>query len=244
MHLIGSDPGIATWFAFRQRSLTAFYRQVHQLCEALTRARNRQVKLGIGTRMPSLATMSGHDLPANASMFDLILPKLYVWHRGVDGLYGTVYRWVTTLMAWNSGLWEAEAFAATRALLGIALPTADPASAAPTMTALKELDRRFPDAFFSQFMTDEAKRCIAAGDGYAWRVMPWIDAGRRPHGGDPVPADDLRRLLVAAKDGGMRHVLYHSAAHLTAAEWGVLSEYCGYPWRAGEGLHGQYLPPG
>ena len=245
LHLVGNDPGIASWFAFRQRTVTGFYRQVHQLCEALTRARSRQVKLGMGTRLPALAALSGHDLPANAALFDLILPKLYVWHRGVDGLYGTVHGWVTTLMSWNSGLWEAEAFAAVRALLGVALPSAEPGAApGATMAALKELDRRFPDQFFSPFMVDEVKRSLALGDGYAWRVLPWIDAGRRPHGGDPVTADDLRRLLVAAKEGGLRYVLYHNAAHLTPAEWGALSEYCGYAWRQGEGLHGQYVPPG
>ena len=245
LQLIGHDPGVASWFAFRQRALTGFHRQVHQLCEALTRARNRQVKLAISPRLPSLMPLCGYELPATASLFDLILPKMYVWNRGTGGLYGTVSRWVSTLMSWNSGLWEPEAFAATRALLGIALPSSEPnATPGQTMVALRELERRFPDAFFTQLMTDEAKRCLAAGDGYAWRVLPWVDAGRSPHGGDPVTADDLRRLLVAAKDGGVRYVLYHNASHLTPAEWSVLSEYCGYAWRQGEGLHGQYVPPG
>jgi hypothetical protein len=112
------------------------------------------------------------------------------------------------------------------------------------MVALKELERRVPVAFFSPFLVEEVKRCLALGDGYAWRLLPWIDSGRRPHGGDPVTADDLRRILVAAKEGGLRYVLYHNAAHLTPAEWSVLSEYCGYAWRQGEGLHGQYVPPG
>ena len=244
MQLTGADPGIASWFAFRQRTMTAFYRQAQQLVEALTKSRSRQVKLGIGPRMPSLSALCGYDFPATAPLFDLILPKMYVWNRGVDGLYGTIYRYVTTLMEWNSGLWEAEAFAATRALLGISLPSAEPGAApGQVMSSLKELERGFPDAFFTQFMTDEAKRCLAAGDGYAWRVLPWIDGGRRPHGGDPVSAHELRRLLMAAKEGGLRHVLFHNHAHLTGAEWSVLSEYCGYAWRAGDGLYGQYLPP-
>jgi hypothetical protein len=92
-------------------------------------------------------------------------------------------------------------------------------------------------------VTAEVRRSIAAADGYPWKVLPWIDSGRRPHGGDPITAADLRRLLRAAKDGGARYVLYHNHGHLTAAEWSVLSDFCGSSWRAGQGLYGRYLPP-
>jgi|GEM_PF-229224 len=242
--LIGNDPGIVSWLNFRARALTLFYKQVHQLAEALTRARGRQVKLGASIRLPAFAALCGYDFPALASLFDLILPKLYIWHRGVDGLYGTIARYVTTLADWNPGLWEPEAFAAVRALLGIALPSTEPdTKPGQTMAGLRELERGFPDAFFSQVITEEVKRSIAAADGYPWKVLPWIDAGRRPHGGDPVTAHDLRRLLVAAKEGGARHVLYHNHGHLTQAEWSVLSDYCGYGWRLGQGIHGRYIPP-
>jgi hypothetical protein len=245
LSLIGDDPGIVAWFSFRARALTAFFRQVHQLTEALTRARGRQVKLGIGPRTPAFAALCGYDFPAIAPMFDVILPKLYLWHRGVDGLYGTVARYVSTLADWNLGLWEPEAFAATRALLGLALPSTEP-NAVPgqTMASLRELERGFPDALFSDVVTPEVRRAIAAADGYPWKVVPWVDSGRRPHGGDPVTAADLRRILGAAKQGGARQVLYHNHGHLTAAEWAVLSEYCGTAWRAGEGLYGKtYSPP-
>ena len=52
-------------------------------------------------------------------------------------------------------------------------------------------------------------------------MLPWVDSGRRPHAGDPVTAHDLRRLLLATKEGGARHFLYHNHGHLTAAEWSV-----------------------
>ncbi|HEV2122229.1 MAG TPA: hypothetical protein VGW38_05580 [Chloroflexota bacterium] len=242
LHLLSNDPGIVSWFAFRARTMTAFYRQVHQVAEALTRARNRQVKLALSPRMPSFSALCGYDLPAMAPMFDLILPKLYIWDRGIDGLYGTVRRYVRTLMEWNPGLWEPEAFASVRALLGIALPATE-GSDLPSITSLRELERGFPDPFFSAWLVEEVKRCIAASDGYPWKVLPWVDSGRRPHGGDPVTAHDLRRLLVATKEGGARQVLYHNHAHLTAAEWSVLSDFCGSAWREGEGLYGRYLPP-
>lgn len=244
LSLIGHDPGIVSWFTFRSRALTTFYKHVYSLTEALTRARGRQVKLAIGPRAPALASLSGYDFPATAPMFDLILPKLYIWHRGVDGFYGTVARYVETLMDWNPGLWEPEAFAAVRALLGIALPSAEP-NAAPgqTVTTLRELERGFPDAFFRDLLSTEVRRAIAAADGYPWKVLPWVDSGRRPHGGDPVTAGDLRRLLLAAKEGGARHFLYHNHGHLTSAEWSVISDYCGSSWRAGQGLYGRYIPP-
>jgi hypothetical protein len=242
LNLLGHDPGIVSWFAFRARTMTAFYRQVHQVTEALSRARSRQVKLALGPRMPSLSALCGYDFPAISPMFDLVLPKLYIWDRGVDGLYGTVRRYVRTLMDWNPGLWEPEAFAAVKALLGIALPGTDGAPG-HTMTALRELERGFPDAFFANWLTDEVKRAIAAADGYPWKILPWVDAGRRPHGGDSIIAADLRRILVATKDGGARQILYHNHAHLSASEWSVLTEFCGTAWRQGEGLYGRYVPP-
>src|SRR4051794_7343037 len=216
LSLIGDDPGIVSWFAFRARSLTNFYRQVHQLVEALTRARGRQVKLGIGPRTPAFAALCGYDFPAIAPMFDLILPKLYVWNRGFDGLYGTVGRYVATLADWNPGLWEPEAFAAVRALFGLHLPSTQPdASAGQTMSSLRELEWGFPPAFFTDVVANEVRRAIAAADGYPWKVLPWVDSGRRPHDGDPVTAADLRRILIAAKDGGARYALYHNHGHLT-----------------------------
>jgi hypothetical protein len=244
LSLLGNDPGIVSWMTFRARSLTAFHRHVHALAEALTRARGRQVKLGVGPRMPAFSALCGYDFPATAPLFDLILPKLYLWHRGFDGMYGTVARYVETLMDWNPGLWEPEAFLAVRALLGISLPSPEPdARPGQTITALRELERGFPDAFFRDVMTAEVRRALAAADGYPWKMLPWVDSGRRPHAGDPVTAHDLRRLLLATKEGGARHFLYHNHGHLTAAEWSVISEYCGTAWRAGQGIYGQYLPP-
>jgi hypothetical protein len=243
--LIGNDPGVVSWFTFRTRALTAFYRQVHQLVEALSRARGRQVRLGVSPRLPLFSALCGYDFPAIASLFDLILPKFYIWNRGIDGLYGSVGRYVSTLEEWNPSLWEPECYMVVRALLGLALPSTE-RDAAPgqTMSTLKELDRGFPDAFFRDVVAVEVKRSIAAADGYPWKVLPWVDAGPRPHGGEPVTAADLLRLLRAVKDGGARHVLYHSHTHLTAAEWSVIAEYCGAGWRAGQGIYGRYLPPG
>ena len=43
---------------------------------------------------------------------DVLLPKLYIWHRGFDGMVGTVGRYVETLCAWNPLLSEEDALVA------------------------------------------------------------------------------------------------------------------------------------
>jgi hypothetical protein len=72
------------------------------------------------------------------------------------------------------------------------------------------------------------------------RVVPWVDTGRAPHDGDPMPPGDLRRLLRAAESAGLRRFLYHHHGNLTAGEWSVISELCGAPWQP---LTSDYRPP-
>jgi hypothetical protein len=89
-------------------------------------------------------------------------------------------------------------------------------------------------------VVDQTRRAIAAvGD--AARVVPWVDVGRLPHDGDPIGSGDLRRILAASAGAGLTHFLYHNHAHLSRAEWRVISELCGRPW-AGPGERG-YCPP-
>jgi hypothetical protein len=221
LSLIGYDPGVVSWFTFRARALTTFFKHTHALTEALTRARGRQVKLGIGPRMPAFSALCGYDFPAIAPMFDLILPKLYFWHRGFDGLYGTVSRYVETLTAWNPGLSERGALRFVTALFGIDLPG---------IGALRDFDLGFPQAFFDHIVTRETERAIAAmGD--PERVCPWVDAGRKPHDGEPFTAHDLDRLLEAAQTTGLRRFLYHHHGNLTPGEWAVITARCGQPWQ-------------
>jgi len=70
-------------------------------------------------------------------------------------------------------------------------------------------------------------------------VVPWVDAGRKPHDGDPITAGDLRRLLEAAREAGLARFIYHHHGNLTPGEWSVLSALCGEPWEEGGG----YAPP-
>ena len=62
------------------------------------------------------------DFCAWNEILDFLLVKHYFWHRGFDGLYGTLSRWVKQLGAWNTELSEAQCFALAKAWLGIELP--------------------------------------------------------------------------------------------------------------------------
>ena len=43
--------------------------------------------VGVGSRLPPFTPLTGYDLTHHV---DFLLPKIYLWMRGVDGLYGTV----------------------------------------------------------------------------------------------------------------------------------------------------------
>ena len=88
-------------------------------------------------------------------------------------------------------------------------------------------------------MERETRRAIAAM-GNPEHVCPWIDAGRKPHDGEPMGAGDLRRVLRAAQDEGLQRFICVDHANLTAGEWAVISAACGRPWRPTEG---GYEPP-
>ena len=74
------------------------------------------------------------------------------------------------------------------------------------------------------------------------RIVPWVDAGREPHAGDPISAADLHRILVAAREAGLQNFLFHNHCHLTGSEWAVVSNLCGEPWY--DGKPGYHPPDG
>lgn len=251
--LLDGNPDLAAWLAFRSETLLRWFGRVRDTAGQLSRTWGRPVRLGLGVRLPSLASICGHNLPELGALLDLLLPKLYVWNRGVDGLYGTVRGYVRTLQQWNPGLSERHSFVATGALLGLRLPAAElgapdrtpgpfplgkgshdlrrgvpnMVSGALAMERLLDLELGFPPAFFTEVVAEEARRALAAVGGDASRVVPWVDAGLRPHGGDPVTTGDLYRLLAAAAGAGVRHFVYHGGGQLAGAEAAVLGALCG-----------------
>ena len=216
--LLGQDADLFSWLAFRLDSLTACYAEIAAAVRAAVRP---GLRLAAGPRTAAFAPLCGYDLSRLAGILDVLLPKHYVWHRGFDGLYGTVARYVETLTAWNPDLSEAGALAVVGSLFGLELPG---------VGSLADFDAGFPPEFFSRVVARETRRVLAAvGD--PERVVPWVDAGRRPHEGDPITAADLGRLLDAAAGAGMRRFIYHHHGNLTAGEWAVISRRCGTPWQ-------------
>jgi hypothetical protein len=216
--LFGNDPALAEWLAFRLDSLTETYRRFRELIQAHAA---RPIRLAAGPRSAAWSSFCGYDYGRLGEILDVMLCKHYFWHRGFDGMYGTVARYVQTLTEWNPGLSEESALCVVTALFGIELPG---------VRSLRDLDRGFPQEFFDQVVTRETERAIAAmGD--PERVCPWVDAGRKPHDGDPFTAHDLDRMLEAAAGAGLRRFLYHHHGNLTPAEWAVISARCGRPWQ-------------
>ena len=211
--MLGFDSGLANWLRFRTEVITSTVKML----KGLMSEQHGDLQLGIGPRSAVFTPLCGYDLPALARYADHLHPKHYFWHRGIDGLYGTVHRWLTTLRAWNPGLSERAAFQVIEMLLGVRLPE--------VKTAL-DFERGFPDAFFDE-VVEHATRAVLAAVERPEQVVPWVDVGRRPHGGDPMGSGDFIRILEASRRAGLRRFLYHGYAHLTAAEVEVMRALCG-----------------
>ncbi|MCZ6631939.1 MAG: hypothetical protein O7G87_00910 [bacterium] len=215
--LLDDDPDLAAWLRYRTESMTEFFRQVKTGLDA---EMSHPVKLGCGPRTAAFAPLSGYDFEQLAKCLDLLLPKHYFWHRGFDGMVGTVYRYVETLTEWNPGLSDGQAFALVQALFGLDFPGVEHRT---------DLETVLDSDWFERIVDRETRRALAAVDDPD-RIVPWVDTGRAPHDGDPMPAGYLRRLLCAAREAGLNRFLYHHHNNLTAGEWTVISELCGEPW--------------
>jgi hypothetical protein len=171
--------------------------------------------------------LTGYSLDLVAPLVDFVLPKLYLWMGGYDGLYGTVYRWVRTLVRWNSGLSEGMACRLVSALFGFALPSVASLADVERHIAPSHLNGQarteegepFPPAFFETVVADEVRRLIAAvGD--AGRVRPWVGTS---HGGRVLAPRELDLLLGSAATAGLRTYLYY--AGIEGDEWAVAQKH-------------------
>lgn len=225
--LFGYDTDLLAWFRFRTQTVTDYFRRTRHLLDEFV---PRRVKLGAGVRTAAFAPLTGCDMGQLAGIVDFLCPKHYFWQRGFDGMYGTVYRYVLTLTEWNPGLSERDALAIVLALFGLQLPGVE---------SSEHLDSPFPQEFFDAIVRRETRRVLAVVDDPE-RIVPWVDAGRKPHDGEPMGAGDLRRVLRAAQEEGLRRFICVDHANLTAGEWAVISAACGKPWRPEEG---GYEPP-
>jgi hypothetical protein len=216
--MLGADPDLMAWFSFRADSLTRYFRGVR---EGVAAHLDRPIRMGCGPRSAAFAPLCGYDMPDLAQFMEFLLPKHYFFHRGFDGFVGTVYRYVQTLREWNPELAVAEAMHVVEALFGIQLPGVD--------DDMLDFETALSPEFFEQVVTQETRRALAAVDDPE-RIVPWLDTGRFPHDGDPMPARDLKLLLDAAEAAGLRRFNYHHQGNLSPGEWVVISDKCGTRW--------------
>jgi hypothetical protein len=225
--LLHSDPDLVAWLRFRVESLTGFFRNVRTCLDS---EMNQPVRLGVGPRAAAFAPLCGYDFALLAEFIDVLLPKFYFFHRGFDGMIGTVYRYVETLTDWNPGLSDTDALAVVAAIFGLVLPG---------VHCREDFESALSREFLQQIVHVETVRALAVVDDPT-RIVPWVDSGRSPHDGDPMPASDLRLLLQSAQTAGLQRFLYHHHGNLTASEWSVMSSLCGETWQP---LKSSYRPP-
>ena len=226
MNLFDINEDAVYWLRWRRKDSIetgeAFRRELDKL--------PRQLLLGNSPRSAVFSGMTALDFSSWDKIVDILLVKHYFWHRGFDGMYGTVARWISQVHEWNPDLSEQECFTIVKAWLGIDLPE---------VQSLADMDLGFPPAFFGETVKLETERALAAVS-CPEKVVPWVDTGRMPHGGDPMTSGDLSRILKASKEVGLKRFLFHNHAHLTSAEWCVISRLCGTVWD--EAPNG-YWPP-
>ena len=225
--LLGSDPDLMAWFRFRVDAVTDYFKNVRQ---SMASHLSRPIKLGVGPRTAAFALLSGCDFLALAQFMDVLLPKHYFWQRGFDGLVGTVWRYARLLCEWNPGLSDRDGLSVVQNLFGLALPE---------VSTIADLDTALTPQFYEQIVTQETARALAVVDD-ADRIVPWVDAGRFPHDGDPMSPDDLKQALESSQRMGLKRFLYHHHGNLTAGEWSVMSEMCGQRWTP---MPDGYQPP-
>ena len=204
------------WLRAREEFAVTYATTVREKIDQLS----RKIEWGAIPRTAAFASLTGQNYEQMAPCFDYIFPKHYFWHRGFDGMYGTVARWVQAISNWNPTLTQADCFAVVKGLFGIDLPG---------VQSLMDMETGFPDEFFSQVVFNETQRALeAVGD--VDKVIAWVSTGRSPHAGDPMPAGDLYRILTASAAAGLKRYVYHSTFELGVPEWRVISSLSGRPW--------------
>lgn len=213
LHLLDLNEDTLYWLRGRRQAALGWMRAMREQFDRL----ERPVQLCGIPRTAAFSSVTCQDYEEMGRIFDIVFPKHYFWHRGFDGLYGTVARWVQVLQSWNPTLSEADCFAVVANLMGIRLPE---------VSSLLDMERGFPDAFFEEVVYGETQRALeAVGD--PQRTVAWVSTGRAPHAGDAMPAGDLYRLLEASARAGLQRFLFHPDPDLGVAEWRVISHFCG-----------------
>ena len=204
------NEAIAAWLRFKQDAVVS---HIERLCAGV-KAVDPRLQMGVGSRLPAFTPLTGYDLTRLAAAADFLLPKIYLWMGGVDGLYGTVYRWVRTLREWNPGIAEELLFRFVYGLFGFELPSARSLleltrHVAPRFadrTELTSLGAPFPADFFAGVVAAQVRAMIDQV-GEPARVRPWLHTH---HGGRALTPDEIDKTLAAATAAGIETYLNYN----------------------------------
>ena len=210
LDLFIADPDLIDWFRFKTDAVESLLKAFAQTARSLDPAR----LIGCGPRLPAFAPLTGYNFQRLAEIVDFQCPKLYFWQHGVDGLKGTLYRWVQTLCEWNPGLSEPEAFSRVRELFALWIPG---------VTALDQLDAPLPPAFFTQVVQSEIAK-MQERISEVSRIRPWMGLH---HGGVRLGSVELENLLQTVVDGGLQSLIYWHYSDMLDSDWEVVKRFAG-----------------
>ena len=221
------EPKIKEWFNFKRDSVTEYIKALNQGIKTM----DNSLELGVGSRLPAFAPLTGYNLQNLNQHANFFLPKLYFWMGGYDGLYGTVYRWAKTLKDWNPNLSEKIILQFLYKLFGFTLPNTN---------SFKNMEKHidplflnnnnatwlgeaFPKEFFTNVVTSEVEKMLQQV-GNSNRVLPWFNP---VHGGRSLTPQELDLALEAAKKAGLKTYLYYCS--LENGEWEVALKHSNKP---------------
>jgi len=205
-----AEPGILEWLSFRTDCITDYVRHAHETIKGI----DKRLSLAIGPRLPAFAPLTGYNMRRLSGFTDFQAPKLYFWLHGIDGLKGTIYRYVETLTRWNPRLPETLALELFQTFFGLRIPG---------LKSLEDLYKPLPEAFFKETVPREIGKMVHR-IGSLEKIRPWVGLH---HGGVRMTGEELKALLEAMKASGLESFIYWHYGDLTEEEWHLLKVIAG-----------------
>jgi hypothetical protein len=189
------DRGLWQWFAFRHETMERFMGGLRRVVRSL----NPSLQLGLGPRLPSWARITGCSLKTIARVTDFQAPKVYLWKGGFDGYYGTLARYVDFVTSNNPDLPGDLVLQVLFRLFGIDMPE---------VRVVADLQKEFPQSYYDVTLAGEIKN-IEADVGSLDDVVPYVEVGPHPHGGEPISNDQLRSIVAAMQGAGLTRFIHY-----------------------------------
>ena len=159
IHLFDLNEDVLYWLRARRESVRGWMTAVRAQFDRI----DGNPELGVIPRTAVFSGLTGQDYSFLAQHVDYVFPKHYFWHRGFDGMYGSIWRWVRQLGEWNPSLSEQDCFDVVKLWFGLELPGVE---------QLSDMDLGFPDEF-SPTWTWASRTSSSPRPCSARRAAPW-----------------------------------------------------------------------